>query len=126
MGDALAVVPGLAIVPGHDGKRWIRTKRPISQTGSCIRDHPSNVGGTRYALSKLEQTLGTICACYAQVYLDHTLMIAGMPAEPFDVNSKPVSQIEAIEFYEGPSQTPAKYSPLNSGCGVYVIHARRS
>ncbi len=34
-------------------------------------------------------------------------------------------QIEAIEFYSSPAQTPSKYSRLNSRCGVYVIHTRR-
>jgi len=40
---------------------------------------------------------GITCACYAQVYLDGQNMNPGYPAEPFDVNSIPTHQIEAIE-----------------------------
>jgi hypothetical protein len=44
----------------------------------------------------------------------------------FDINSISPSQIEAIEYYSGSADTPAKYSGLNSTCGVVVIHTRRT
>ncbi len=43
----------------------------------------------------------------------------------FDINSIPVSEIEAIEYYASAAQTPMKYSVLNSQCGVVVIHTLR-
>ena len=36
-----------------------------------------------------------------------------------------VEDIEAIEFFAGPAQTPAEYSDLGSNCGVLVLHTRR-
>jgi hypothetical protein len=43
-----------------------------------------------------------------------------------DINSFSPAEIEAIEFYTGPAQTPVKYSRLDSHCGVLVIHTRRT
>jgi hypothetical protein len=63
--------------------------------------------------------------CYAQVYLDDVLMNPTRPTEPFDVNTIKLEQLEAVEFYAGPSQTPAKYSRLDSRCGVLVLWTRR-
>ena len=60
------------------------------------------------------------------MYLDNLLMNPQQPTEPFDINTIAPEQIEAIEFYAGASQTPLRYSNLNSACGVLVIHRRRS
>ncbi len=65
--------------------------------------------------------------CLASVYVDGHAMygkIGGDSEEPFDLNSLSPDQIEAIEYYAGPSETPAKYSGLNSTCGVLVIWLR--
>jgi hypothetical protein len=43
----------------------------------------------------------------------------------FDINTIPVSSIEAIEFYATGAETPMKYASLNSECGVLVIHTVR-
>jgi hypothetical protein len=65
-------------------------------------------------------------ACYAQVYLDNLEIYTGRDGEPnFDVNSIPPAEIEAIEYYASPAQTPARYSGLNSTCGVLVIWTLR-
>lgn len=66
-------------------------------------------------------------SCYAQVFLDQTLVYRGEPREPlFDINSVSPVHIEAIEYYSGPGSTPLRYSRLNSQCGVIVIHTRRT
>ncbi len=68
--------------------------------------------------------------CYALVYVDDHLEFAGRKFngtwEPlFDINSIPVAEIEAIEYYASAAETPTKYSTLNSQCGVVVIHTIR-
>jgi CarboxypepD_reg-like domain/Carboxypeptidase regulatory-like domain len=70
--------------------------------------------------------------CYALVYLDNHVVFRGQKLghpprwEPlFDINSIPVSEIEAIEYYATAAQAPMKYSGLNSQCGVVVIHTLR-
>lgn len=67
------------------------------------------------------------CGCYAQVYVDGLLLYGGGMHEAIpDINAFPASWIEAIEFYAGPAQTPARYSRLNAQCGVLAIHTRRT
>lgn len=130
LSSLLAVVPGLGLVNGRANQAWILSKRRVGAVGG--RCAPWDAaggapprGGSMYIPSRGEMSMGITCACYAQVYLDGQLMNPGMPADPFDVNSIPTHQLEAIEFYSGPSQTPSKYSRLNSPCGVYVMHTRR-
>ncbi len=80
-----------------------------------------------------------ISNCYALIYMDNQLVwrgqkyrnppSAGGPQytlEPlFDINTIQVADIEAIEYYASPAQTPMKYAGLNSDCGVLVIHTLR-
>jgi hypothetical protein len=42
------------------------------------------------------------------------------------VNDYGIKSIEAVEYYSSPAQTPSMYNRLNSTCGVFVIHTRRS
>ena len=65
--------------------------------------------------------------CYARVYMDGKKAYAGRDGEPlFDVNSLHPAQLEAVEYYAGPAQTPLEYSDLDSTCGVLVLWTRRS
>jgi Carboxypeptidase regulatory-like domain len=68
--------------------------------------------------------------CYALVYVDDHLVFrnqlhSGVQEPLFDINSIPVAEIEAIEYYASAAETPTKYSTLNSQCGVVVIHTIR-
>jgi hypothetical protein len=130
MGDIMAMVPGVALVRGRGSQAWILSQRH----GSASRCTPWDAGrgggspvggGSTWVYSTAERNMGMLCGCYAQVYLDGALMNPGYPTEPFEVNSLPTHQIEAVEFYSSPAQTPGKYARLNSKCGVYVIHTRR-
>jgi hypothetical protein len=72
-----------------------------------------------------EQATGIRCACYAQVYVDGRLMNKEHPTEPFDINTLNAEDVEGVEWYASPSQTPARYSSLNSPCGVMAIWTRK-
>jgi hypothetical protein len=74
--------------------------------------------------------------CYSAVFLDGTLMYKGNSDKlhpdgldgmnpRFDINSLGVSDIEAVEMFNGPGQLPAQYMGLNTDCGIVVIHTRR-
>ncbi len=66
--------------------------------------------------------LGAVRDCYATVYVDGVRVYRTHDYEPlFDLNSIPVDEIEGIEYYAGPSETPARYNGLDSNCGVLVI-----
>ncbi len=125
MSNIMAAVQGVGIVRGMGNRGWILSRR-IFQPGDCNeRPGRSNAGNASYIPDEGEKRQGLRCACYAQVYLDNTLMNPGQPADPFDVNQFNPDQIEAVEWYATPASTPAKYAKLNSGCGVYVMHTRR-
>ena len=79
---------------------------------------------------------GYKCGCYAAVYFDGVLMnppesqsIGGRmirPTPPFDVNSIPSASMEAVEWFTGMAQLPARYQSMNTECGVLVIHRRKN
>lgn len=125
-----SVMPQLSAVSlVRSGQTALLTSRRHTVTprrDDCDARRGSAPGSPIYTPSLYEANRGVACTCYAQVYLDGVLQNPGKPTEPFDVNSIRVDQIEAVEWYAGPSQTPAKYASLNSSCGVLVIHTRRS
>jgi hypothetical protein len=134
-------VSGVDIMRTNVGVNFITSKHaPI--TGCSIRSAagPSREAGLRaqaetdeclrrerifYVPDETEKRMGYRRACFPQVFVDRTLMNSGKPTPPFDVSSYATEQIEAIEWYEGPSQTPAKYSINQAQCGVLVLHLRK-
>ncbi len=108
----LESIPGLGVERSKIGDRsWIKGSR----------------GTRKVSPDQFSRGLGASKACYAQVYLDDVLIYAARDGEDlFDVNSIPVSEIEAIEYYASPAETPARYNGLNSTCGVLVIWTLRS
>lgn len=123
-------------VQGVTGSAWIMSRRApaslcppgspgeppnLTRTGQCLQNHGV------YIPERSEVRQGLKVGCYALVYLDGMLMNGTKePTEPFDVNTIAPEQIEAVEFYSGPSQTPLKYSRMGSNCGVLVLWRRRS
>lgn len=129
LSSVLESISGLGVVHGRNGQGWVQSRRkpPVMDCPSRPRgtsDPPPGTGSC-YVPDRIEMGTGMAMGCYAQVYLDHMLMNPTRPAEPFDVNTIAVDQIEAVEFYSGPSQTPAEYMRTNSPCGVLVLHTRR-
>ncbi len=119
-------MPGLGLVRASMGnKAWLLSRVVPSMNP--------------YYPEKFEQMAGMRVMCYAQVFLDGTLLNRAIRMDslnigaktgqratpPFDVNSIPPTQIEAIEFYSTPAQTPARYSGFGAECGVLVIHTRK-
>jgi hypothetical protein len=114
--------PGAHVVSGRGGGGWVRSRR-ISSGMPVFPERADSAAGAPPA------------SCYSQVYLDKVLVFAGRKYsedgrqkwEPlFNLNSIAPEQIEAIEFYAGPSETPLEYSRTDSQCGVLVIWTRRS
>lgn len=110
-------IPGLEILPGSHGQTYPRgTRGPACQPPIVDR-----------ACIKVP---GAPLACYAQVYMDKTLMNPEKPTRPFDISSIYPDQIEAVEYYASAVQMPPEYLRITSGrlmspCGVIVIHTRR-
>jgi hypothetical protein len=100
-----------------DVERIKRANPPAQPTGLC---------GVLYVPGTDEARRGVPIGCFSRVYLDNQLMNVGTPTPPFDLREISASQVEAIEFYAGSTQTPAKYMARSSECGLVIIHSRRS
>jgi hypothetical protein len=119
------------------------TRADIEKAGGQISNLMSATNGVRltigpanqaYVLSSMgmksiAELMGLEPPCYAEVYLDdanvYSRRMSKTAAPPFDINSISPASIEAIEYYSGVSQMPAKYQKLDTHCGVVVIHTRR-
>jgi hypothetical protein len=117
LSDILRQLRGPDVEQGTGGRAWLLSSRsPASLSGTNI-----------YSASKPELMQGMRKeGCYSQIYLDDVLLNPSNPTEPFDINTIVISQIEAIEYYSGPAQTPAKYNRLGAHCGTLVLWTRRS
>lgn len=83
-------------------------------------------GDVATAPAREDSLRGARPACYAHVWIDGAQVYRGRSGEPlFNLNSINPEEIEALEYYRGPSETPSKYSTLGSTCGVMVIWTRR-
>ena len=124
--DVISEVSRSAVLNGRGNSSWLIGRRGTTSLNpkSISKGNSSNEG-----LDPGDKSMGAQQGyCYAQVYLDKTLVYrnSGRGQEPlFNLNSVNLDQVEAIEYYAGPAQTPLEYSTLNSNCGVLVIHTRR-
>jgi hypothetical protein len=136
LGGVVQQLPGVDFIHGRTGSEWVTSRRgpaPIcppgspgepdhlTLTGQCLQAHGY------YIPDGAEIRQGIVMACYALVFIDGVLMNgAREPTEPFDVNTIAPEQVEAIEFYAGPSETPLRYSRMGSNCGVLALWRRRT
>jgi hypothetical protein len=143
--DSVVTVEKLRRDPGMDdfemhrklGLGHFYTRADIEKSGGRISNLMAMTNGVKLnygrgnaayvGSSRGTKSIGG-ASCLAEVYLDemniYSARTSGRPP-PFDINSIPSDRIEAIEYYAGASQTPAKYLKLNTDCGVVVIHTRR-
>lgn len=71
--------------------------------------------------------MGARKACYSRIYIDNQPIYSARNGEPlFDIRTIIPSEIEALEYYSNPAQTPARYSQLGATCGVLVIWTRKA
>ena len=128
----LTSLPGIKVYTmGSHG--WVTSSRH-----NATSIHGGGVG--KLGLDKSDSLkFAPLWECYAMVYLDNTPIWRGQKFttrapngqvlttwEPlFDINTVPVTEIEAIEYYASSAETPMKYASLNSECGVLVIHTLR-
>lgn len=126
LATALQQTRGFGMVDGR-GHQWPTSRRaPLPLCGNADYEKCMNSQGF-YIPSPQEIAQGMRTACYAQVYIDGVLMNGGHePTDPFDIGTLAPEQVEAIEYYASPAETPLKYSRMASTCGVLVIWRRRS
>jgi hypothetical protein len=119
--------PGILLALGTGGRVYITGTRrapALCPPGPPSRDCYESHGW--YYPSAGEAAQGIKVACYSQVYINGVLMNAGNPTRPFEASALFADQLEAVEWYAGPSETPSHYQGLQSGCGVLAIQTRRT
>ena len=116
LATVLQQMPTTGVATGN-GHSWIASRLP----------HPSISGRGVYFPTAMEKMQGMPSGvCWAHVYIDGVLQNGTQePTEPFDVTQIPAERIDAIEFYAGAGETPAKYTRMGSQCGVLVIWTRQ-
>jgi hypothetical protein len=129
LGSVLTTMPGIKV----------HQRGPYAWLGSGRAAHSTSfMAGVALDPSDVPKA-APVWDCYPLVYMDNQLVWRGLkyrnpPGAPgpqytleplFDVNSIQVGSVEAIEYYAGAAETPAKYATLNSECGVLVIHMLR-
>lgn len=124
LSDVINEAPAAEVVRSRGNAAWLAAGRGVrgDMGGGTAKCFTLEMGTT------LDSAQGKGCGvCYAQVYLDNMPLFLGRAGDIVpNLNAFPLSSIEAIEFYGSPAQTPAKYSTLNSHCGVLVIHTRKT
>lgn len=113
---AMESLGGVGVVRGRGASAWlIRSRGPTSLTGA-----------SQTTPNEFDRSRGAGTNCYAHVWLDGVPVYLGRDDETlFDLSSISPSEIDAIEYYAGPAQTPGKYNGNKSACGVVVIWRRR-
>lgn len=134
---AARALPQMTIEADAPAPNWLRDFERRRSTGRghyLTREQVESRGGMR--LSDVVQTLrgvsfdcgggGSTChirmtrapmQCYPEYWVDGQLNNAWGPVIP-------VRDIEALEVYTGPSDTPGEFAGRNSGCGSIVIWTR--
>lgn len=112
----LADFPGTQVVRGRGPKGWLGSSRGQKSLGCSSVELEDRLPSERVPGA----------CCYATVYLDGArLYKGGSDGQVPNLARFRPDELEAVEYYAGPAQTPAEYSDLNSGCGVLVLHTRR-
>ena len=115
--DLIATLPGTQVL--RQGTRgWVTTCRGLR-----------SIGGSSFApledVTVIPPVLIPGDCCPAAVWLDGVpIYRGGVSGSVTNVNRFAPTEVEAVEYYAGPAQTPAEYVGLHS-CGVVVIHTRR-
>lgn len=106
--EKLEGIPLSSVLDQAQGLKMVRGAGTASWVAS-MRSTAGGFGGTTscFALESATATdRGKNCGCFVQVYLDNVPLFTGRPTdEVSNINSIPVSSIEAIEFYASPAST---------------------
>jgi hypothetical protein len=111
LAEAFDRIPSARIVRGNGTAAWVVNSRPGR------RLTPVDAG---------DKIRGAKPGCCPNVFVDGVQVYHGRNEEPlFDINSIRPDELEGMEYFAGPSETPALYMSLDMSCGVAVIYTKR-
>ncbi len=106
---------------------FVGGRYPLAMRGKAVLLDPANAGDCKHPMTLspalAEKGGAMMCACWPTVYLNGVVQNSS-PAEPFDLNTVAVHQLEAVEWYPNAATTPASFLRTGSGCGVLAFHTR--
>jgi hypothetical protein len=87
----------------------------------------------RYGVGNRTILINNRDRCPMQIYMDGIKIFeprsagggAAAAIQPPDINQFVVAQLEAIEVYRGPAETPPEFAGTGSRCGTVVLWSRR-
>jgi hypothetical protein len=107
--SAMRTVPGVRVVrysPRQGGRRG-----PSNRSGMDVDE--------QYRITSSRSSAGSGAPdCFMDVYVD------GLKYDQ-SLDSFPVSEVEAVEVYRGPSEAPPQFRNAASRCGVVVVWMKR-
>lgn len=99
----------------------------VTEGGSYVASTRGMVSGSEFQPSgdSTDKQRGATPACYAQVWVNGMRLYSPAKDAPlFDVNSIPVTGLQAVEFFPGPAETPPEYGGTGASCGTLLIWTR--
>jgi hypothetical protein len=126
--DLLSELRGTVLIRAAGANAYLATKRQVNfcpmgmpTTAKCIESHH-----LVWMVGSGSSHPGAVTACYSQIWFDDHLMNSEHPAEPVELAPLNLESVESMEYYDGITATPSKYSREGSECGVLVIHTRKA
>ena len=114
--DVLRSVPGIRVV------RWVpkdtlnAMQRSMGRSGTDI-DEQYRIASSRGSTAVMNGQ----GPCWMDVYLDGVQVQNWNPTMSENLDSFPLSHVQAVEVYRGPAETPAQYRQAWSACGVVLL-----
>ncbi|HEU4558013.1 MAG TPA: carboxypeptidase regulatory-like domain-containing protein [Longimicrobium sp.] len=114
------------VLRGVPGVRLVR----YTPRDSASTDLLSRFGGRsgmdmeeqyRIASSRGSASIMSSGPCWMDVYVDGVQVQSSNPNLSQSLDSFPLSQVQAVEVYRGPAETPEQYKQAWSACGVILL-----
>jgi len=108
-------------------RRFIDAKQLRQADHRRLSDLLTGVNGVRSVSRGLRTYLvSSRSNCPLAVWLDGIQIFSpGLRRTPPDINDFSTYQLEAVEIYSGPAETPAELSGVGAGCGAIALWTRR-
>ena len=106
---------GIVVVRGPYAKTWIANRYMPSVGRFELEDYAGGTLSPAFPDPRINY-------CYPDIYLDYT-KISSKGVAPNIGRFNP-DQLEAMEVYLGPAETPSRYASGLTSCGVIVLHTR--
>jgi hypothetical protein len=122
--NVLRRVPGVRVVQYQ--RRQLMPGDPNAVVSKMDVDEEYRIAATRsYSTGVTPQGESSLQFCYMDVWVDGVQVQNGDPEASQSVDRFILANVEAIEVYRGPAETPHEFRGQWSGCGVVLIWSKK-